>query len=456
MFNNNPPIPYRVNQIGVKDRKRQYIVVTTTYAEAKKCFSSEKYNIDTGSGEQRDLVQVHVRALRKELEEGNFTPTSISVGLRDSQRSALTFQDGNSKVGLLLRQGDTLPLLDGGHRMAALGLLAQDEKYKDDVEKSSVTALVILDGDTKKDFLNLQRGRAVDKSHLHSLSVQANLIDKKNDDVIRLSYEIAKALNTNVKSPFYRQIRFDSSGISGVPIASLSAKGASDIATSLVGTAKIAKWAGKDVAWANNCISKVYEELLAQAPELLNSGMKLCPPPSGTKGSATILIGVGNILAYRLAELKRDEATPEDLSKLIEICRRHFSNPVDGNFSGPTKRSGMGAFVADYLADLNVDKHENVPVKLVNLFSISTFNLSKLPEEKKEKPPKPVKVKAEKPKKVSKKKKEENDEIVSFDGPDAMVVDKVDSVVEDISWDGPTEDISDISEGKAPWEFEDC
>lgn len=450
MFNINPPILYRVNSVGVLDKKRRYIVITTSYGEAKKYFSSEKYNLNTGDGEQRDLVQTHVRLLKKEIEQGNFTPTAISVGLRDSQRSALHFKENETKVGLLLPAGETLPLLDGGHRMAALGMLSEIDEYKEDVNNSSVTALIILDGNTKVDFLNLQRGRQVDRSHLHSLSVQANLIDKKNDDVIKLAYDVAKVLNTNVKSPFFRQIRFDSSGISGVPIASLSAKGASDVATSLVGGAKIAKWAGKDAAWLGSCISKVYEVLQEKAPNLLDSGMKLCPPPSGTKGSATILIGVGNMLAYRLAALGKTEADEQDVNKLVEICQRHFSNPVDGNFSGPTKRSGMGAFVADYFSDVDVDKWQNVPTKLVNLLSVSTFNLPKLPEEKKEKPPKVVKAKPEKVKKVktTSKKKKDDDEPISFDGPDAVVLDKLED--DTYTWD--TEKTDD---GTAPWELEE-
>ena len=446
MFNFDPPIFYKVNSIGIKDTKRHYIVVTTTYAEAKKYFSSEKYSIDTGTGEQRDLVLTHVKELRKELEAGNFTPTSISVGLRDSQRSALTYypKDTKAKVGLFIPLGETLPLLDGGHRMAALDLLSQLPTYKEDIENSSVTALIILDGNTKKDFLNLQRGKAVDRSHLHSLSVQANLIDKKNNDVILSSYDVARKLNTDVNSPFFRQIRFDSSGISGVPIASLSAKGASDLATSLVGGAKIIKWADKTPEWLSKCITTVYTKLLEKAPNLLSSGMKLCPPPSGTKGSATILIGVGNMLAYRLAAKQQIEASDDDINRLIEMCQRHFIAPVDGNFSGPTKRSTMGAFVADFFADLNVDKHENVPTKLINLLSISTFNLSKLPIEKREVIPK---VKKEKPVKVSKTKKKKEDKPVSFDGPDAILVDNQSDGRYDITWD------KEITlTGAAPWE----
>jgi len=449
MFNINPPILYKVNTIGVKDKKRSYIVITTTFSEAKKWFSSEKYNIDTGGGEQRDLVQSHVRILKKELEEGNFTPTSISVGLKDSQRSAIkrTESDGYPKAGIFLTNGDTLPLLDGGHRMAALSLLSQVPEYKNDIENSCVTALLILDGNTKKDFLNLQRGRQVDKSHLHSLSVQANLIDKKNNDIILMSYNVARHLNTDVKSPFYRQIRFDSSGISGVPIASLSAKGASDIATSLVGGAKIAKWANRDETWLAKCIATAYEKLLEKAPNLLNGGMKLCPPPSGTKGSATMLIGVGNMLAYRLAACQREEANEDDINKMVEICQRHFSNPLDGNFSGPTKRSGMGAFSADYFADLQVDKHENIPTKLVNLFSVSTFNLSKLPVEKKEVAPKVPKEKTPRvPKGKGSKKKTKDDEPISFDGPDAVIVTE-EQKIKDITWD---EEVT--QEGDAPWE----
>jgi len=187
-------------------------------------------------------------------------------------------------------------------------------------------------------------------------------------------------LNSNDKSPFFNQIRFDSSGVSGIPISSLSGKGASDIVTSLVGSAKIAIEADKDSKWAANNIVTAYTYLKAKAPELLESGMKLCPPPNGTKGSATILIAVGNLLAYRASLKKFDNPDTQDVEVLIEVSKKVLGDPVKGNFSGPMKRNLMGDFAEKFFKDLvgTTEFHYGVPTDLVELLSTSTFSVPKI------------------------------------------------------------------------------
>lgn len=394
----------KVEEFGINERKRRYLVVTVDFNTAKQIFSADRYRAETGVGEQRELVTSHVKTLRKEIEDGNFTPTSISIGLR-SQQEGVTLVEENGFATLTLADGATLPLLDGGHRHSALEFLFEQEAYKEEIGKSSVTALVLLDGNTKKDFLNLQKGRPVDKSHIHSLSVQEKLLKQQDAEMLTIAYDAAKLLNSDAQSPFHKQIRFDSVGVSGIPISSLSSKGASDIATSLVGGAKIAIEFKKDAAWLAKQIVTAYIYLKdGGAKELLERGMMLTPPPEGTKGSATMLIGVGNMLAARVALKGNTSAESIDVQTLVKTAKETLGRPVNGNFSGPTKRTVMGAFAEAFFADIvtKEDSHFGVPKKLIKLLSVSTFASPKMEKEVVQKEPKPVvvKVKKEKAKKA--------------------------------------------------------
>lgn len=444
----------KVEQFGIGDKKRKYVVITTDFENAKKLFSAERYRCDTGAGEQRELVMAHVKTIRKEIEDGNFTPTSVTAGLKSEQGRVVPGENGIPETFQLdVPDNATLSLLDGGHRFHALELLYAYPAYKEDIGKSAITALVMLDGSTKKDFLNLQKGRPVDKSHIHSLSIQEKLLKGKDVEAMTVAYDTAKALNAGEGGVFYNQIRFDSRGVSGIPIASLNSKGASDIATSLVGGAKIAVAAGKSAAWLAGCINLAYATIKKNAPELLEIGMKLTPPPQGTKGSATMIIGLGNMLAYRLFVQGLGETKPEDTDKLVKAAKEVFGTPVNGNFSGPMKRDAMGAFAENYFDDLTEDKkYYGVPLKLVKLLSVSTFSVPKFdkeatPEEPKEPKVPKVKVpKAPKEKKPKAPKKTKQDEIVEdffVDNSKAEIVTKPEPV--------KAEENITKSE-KAPWE----
>lgn len=432
----------KIESFGLKDNKRRYVVVTLDFQNAKKLFSADRYRAETGQGEQRELVMAHVKALRKEMEDGNYTPTSVTVGLRSEQEGVvLKFLDLKSDESphaeISLADGATLPLLDGGHRFSAMEYLWEQEAYKEDIGKSSVTALVLLDGNTKKDFLNLQKGRPVDKSHIHSLSVQEKLLKEKDANVLTIAYNAAKLLNTNEKSPFHKQIRFDSAGVSGIPIASLSSKGASDIATSLVGGAKIAVLAGKDAEWLANQIVTAYTYLKdGGGKDLLERGMKLTPPPEGTKGSATMLIAMGNMLAARLALKGNNSPDNDDVKLLVEAAKKTLGGPVNGNFSGPMKRNAIGDFAEKFFADLLTEEtnHFGVPKKLVETLSTSTFSVPKVEKEK------------SKPGRKPKAKKEDNDKTPE---DDTNVFDeKPEEVAPPTKPAAPAANITE----KAPWE----
>jgi hypothetical protein len=163
---------------SLTDKGRRFFVVTKPFGEARQLYKTNLYSARTGQGEQRTIIPAHARKLRREMEQGTFTLTPVSVGVTPSQAKEVRYEEDGLAV-LTVKEGDPLPLTDGGHRFAALELIrqaagdslqkARTEQEKAEAEKrlavvdaQPITAVIHLDGDTQQDFVNLQAGRAVD------------------------------------------------------------------------------------------------------------------------------------------------------------------------------------------------------------------------------------------------------------------------------------------------------
>jgi hypothetical protein len=361
---------------------REWISVNVPFAQAREVFKPEQFSADSGVGEQRGLVEGNVKVIRLAVENKDFTPCAVGVGLRpEHQQFVLRSADGK-QITLNLPQGTTLPVLDGGHRLEVFERLLSEGKQE--VLGWDVPVLVHLNGDPKRDFLNLQKGRPVDKAHMQSLQVQTNLLPEKYAASISLAYKLAKALASHKDSPFYNQLRFDTRGASGIPVSSFTSKNASDLATSLVGAAKIIQLAQKDESWYVNVLLEAFKAIKAFAPETTDLGKMLCPPPSGTKGSATMIIGVANMYAYRLMLTQKEASDKMELAVLLKAVKQTMAQSVRGTFSGPVKRKTMQDFTDKLFADAVkvADTCQGVPAALVTLLSVSTFNLPKQAKKK--------------------------------------------------------------------------
>ncbi len=349
----------------------------TTYEQGMVYLKADQFRPDKGSGEQRPIIPAHVRKLYGEMKDGNYTPTAFSAGLRPRHQKELTL-DGHI-ASLQLSSNDPLPFTDGNHRGTAMAALLEDailnenEEMRKAVLSLPIEVFIMLDGDTQKDFVNLQMGRTVEAAHMLSLRVKRDILGGKDCDHVKFAVAIAKALNDSEKGPLVNSIRFSSVG-TGLPISSLCARGSSDIATSLVGLAKVA--AKLKPAEAALFVDKAYLAVKKDAPELLEAGMPLTPPPSGTRGSAGLLIGLGIVLAHRvLTDGKK--ASGEVMAKLVEAAKTAFAKGTSGSLSGPDKRCMMGEFAAEFCSDMEGEKKEGVPLSLLELLSPSTFGISK-------------------------------------------------------------------------------
>lgn len=390
------------------DVSRKYgTVQSLPYSQATELIMAVEYNGQTGKGQQRELVKAHVKKLKGELEDGNFTPTPVSASLDKRHRDKLTLNPDGT-FALVVDSDDPLLQTDGGHRYEALKLVVADlaeqlARATDEQERAKlarwlkqarevpITVTVYFDGNPAKDFVNLQAGRPVDASHLKSLSIHAGMAVSESE---RRSHDIARALNKAAGSPFHNTVKFDSRGALPLPISTLTAKSAGDLSVSLVGLAKLGIAAEKDVPFLAKAVVDAYAALVklnaTQGDDgLLAYGKFLTPiSNSGSKGSSTMLVGVGLCLAYRLVALKKAAADESDLARLAEAADAVLNKKVAGSFSGPQKRALIGRFAKEFFADLTEPRHQGVPVPLLKVLPPSAFGVAPLPKE-----PKPAKPK---------------------------------------------------------------
>lgn len=383
---------------------RDYFTVGLTYGEARAAFKSEQFSALNGRGEQRAVWPAHAAAIKRAMEDDLFTPTPVAVGLRTAHKQKLVYTevDGKKFVSLELEDKGPLPQLDGGHRFESLGQIwrraseavkaagdgpgkAEAEAFLALVERQPIEAMVHLSGNTQDDFLRLQIRRNVDSSHLLSLKVARGQAGEKNGPPLKLALQVAKVLHGNAKSCFHKMIRFDSKGLAPLPIASLCPVGSSDLGTSLVGLARLGIALGKEKPeWLAYAAIAAEAGLRADAPDLLEDGKVLTPLPNGNRGTASMLIGLGTLLAYRLHAT--GSATPEDrdLAALAMSAKETLDRPAGSNLSGPMRRQLLGEFARAFFADLSgkVELHEGLPAELLRTLAPSAYCVGALPKAK--------------------------------------------------------------------------
>jgi hypothetical protein len=370
--------------------KRKYITVETTYGEARELFGHKDYPAKARPGEGRYISSPHVSRLRQAMEAGTFTPTSCSAGLGPGHAAGLRFEDsGRGREAVLdVAEGDHLPLTNGRHRFDTLEGFrrdaekalaeartaeekAQAQALLDRVDAQPITVLVHLDGDTGLDTVNLQLGRRADS--IHKLSVAARLAP---ESPLALALQAARLLHTDDRSPLYRCVRFAASSMAPLPVTALCPERPCDLGTSLVGLAKVGQAAPrpKDAAWMAQVVIAVYQALLEKAPRLLDADGVLAPLPEGTRGSATMMVGLGMALAYRLLVTGGDAPTPHDLDRLVEAARETLDYSAHGDLSADVRRALLAEFVRVFFADLpDLERDDGLPRGLLKILGRAAF-----------------------------------------------------------------------------------
>lgn len=419
---------------------RRWITVNLPFRDFRRFFLVLPYDHDTGRGFQRKQTESHKKNLHKAMCNDEFTPAVFSGGLLASHEKNLRFfeENGIKRVAIQVPENQKLPCMDGGHRWAALQLeLAKAEQAKDEerielVDSEIITVQIFLDSKhLQTDFLNLQKGRAMDRNQMKSMSIKNNLVDDDKLPYLKLATQVCHLLVKDKESHLFGQIQFDSNRSGPLSYNSITTMAGSELATSIGGGAKIAHWGGQDAEWLAATYIEAYhaidefcqrgeDDLDGEPPAILKADRMLCPPIlGGTRGGSAFLVMLGNFLAFRKIWTGHQEATKEDLETLARIADDLLNKPVGGQ-SGEDKRREAGIFARNYFGDLQgVVRWDEVPAALVQLLSPSTLKVSRdviPPGELKKVPDVPGKISVPtgaKPAKVSKKTAKKLQEVVA-------------------------------------------
>lgn len=366
---------------------RTFAQVVLPYKDVELYIVPTVFDANSGKGEQRVQLERHAKEIAKAIQEGTYTPTPIAANLRRHHSPEIS----KGKFKLQVEVEKPLAQTDGGHRCGSIRILINErndklrsaegeeaEKLRTEIEQLEnlpIAVTLYFDGDSQQDFLNLQKGKTVDKAHEFSLSLRKD----KNEPAYLHAFEAAKYLGRQKESPYHNCVRVDSKGLTGYPISTYCAKGSSDLATSLVGAAKVAQKKGP--TFTAMAVIKCFDALEAHASHLLEANKPLTSVQNaGTRGSATMLLGLTTCLIYRMNHLGHDVPHEEDLERLIYAAKKTMNVLIDKNLSVGIKRKLIGEFAKVFFSDLEVEKHEGVPMELVRTLSASTFSLSRLPK----------------------------------------------------------------------------
>lgn len=367
----------QIHSWGIK-KSRRYMVVTLPYEQARKAFKAEVYSVKDGRGEQRDNKRPHVKYLQKEIAEDRFTPTVVHVSLRDKHRSLLTTQEVDGVVMGTIDLGEdrTLPLTNGSHRNSAIANLIHDGVEA--ANQLPVTALILIDGDPKVDFLNLQKSKSVDAAHMLSLKIQTRTVGGKYSAVMEHAMKTAKFFDGHADNPFAKQIRFDSRSVKSLPFSRLCKTSTAEILCSFAGLSTVS--CGIEPQTLSQWLIKLMKHVEAECPELIDEGQLLQPPPDGKY--VTLWLGLLTLLVYRVQFLEREEPHLEDLDAFVRAANESLNVPINSITSTEHKRVYLRLFASGFFQDLETQKHCGVPLELVKTLNASCMGLEPLPREK--------------------------------------------------------------------------
>ncbi len=375
---------------------RRWATLAMTFEEIRNYTKIDYWDSLKQSGNQRPLVKPHVKKLKTAYREGKMVPASISLSLTPEQRDRLRVS-GN-RFSLELSEEDRVPLTDGQHRTHALNELMAEllagrdrlpevdqENLQTSIEQILSMAFPVtlhIDGDTVTDFLALQEGRAVDKAQMTSM--KASRLEPGSKGYIAM--QIATLLDNAKEGPFTGTIRFGGQENAILPVSTLCAASSSDLATSLIGTAAIMqKYPKVQPKHINEIASWIYRSIQVGKPEIINSGKILTPPVAkGTKGAATMFVGVLNCVLFRFCVQGHfgRKFGPEEETHLLASLKSLDAN-VDGSFSSALKREYLALFAGEYFKPMeeshNLQMHEGIPLTLLEILPPSTFGISPIP-----------------------------------------------------------------------------
>lgn len=366
----------------------KYFIIQATYGKIRKYFRPLQYDAKTGKGVQRKLIDKWVKKIKRDMSKGRYSPTVAYATVEQVHHDRKIIQIHHRKVKFTGDINYPVSLTDSQHRFAAMEeIRAESTKMQWLIDAQPIIVQVNLNTDPVEDFLNYQKGRPTDKTHVLSMKITKGMVEDNKKEIYQNSLKIAECLNDDPKSPFYNNIKLETNGTGLIPLNSIMGENASDLSTSLIAGGRIIQLTKMSVEDITQSIINAYDLLVKNSPNLFEQHKLLCLPAKGqgTKGAATIIIGVGCLAAYAQYLFGHEDffENDDDVAEFLDCCEEVFERNANNNLSGPSKRQIMGEFARALFKNTSEDIcWDGIPKELLTLISTSAYNAKALPKTK--------------------------------------------------------------------------
>lgn len=384
-------------------RDRRYAFFVISYSDFREFFEVKAYSDAKGQGFQREADKSWTPRLAREMRAGNFSPTAFYAGIYPVNKKQVVIrtdkETGEEVVDLFWDAKHPFSVTDGGHRRASLDRIIADAKLPESqralANNQQIPIMMMLDEHhVETDFLNYQKGKPVNKTLKAAMEMMFGEKDPQKRDYIMRSNRIAKLLNANDQSHFYRVISFDS------PIA--RTQGFNTVAVDTAGNIGSSLYAAslmihpsqfdKDEAWAAAIYVAAWRAIRDRTvrsdhevgnAQVLEQGKMLIPfvIPGGSKGASKFITAIGNMLMWRIGFTGTELSSP-DGEALLQRIAAIVDNGMDrrGQWSGSDVRNELRMFAQSFFEDMAgtaTPFFDELPIPIFDVFPASNFALGK-------------------------------------------------------------------------------
>ncbi len=201
-----------------------------------------------------------------------------------------------------------------------------------------------MDADQRKqDFVNLNLGTPVHRSHLLQLNVDLGRVDPKHLPVLKKTRELMVLLNDNPELPFEERIQFDQTSVAPIAAHVLMSMKRTDQLTNLVGTIRLIETLKLDDKSVTELMRVVYT-ILDKKTKLFVEGSILEFPPEGTKTAPALFLGLFNQFLYYLHLTNKSKIGKYEEKLLVEAAKVFEKELPDGFNTKAIKSAYMKEF----------------------------------------------------------------------------------------------------------------
>lgn len=366
----------------------KFFIIQSTYGKIRKYFKPLQYDAKTGKGVQRKLIDKWVKKIKGDMSKGKYSPTIAYATIEQIHHDLNIVKIHHRKVKFTGDINHPVSLTDSQHRFAAMELIrAESTKMQWLIDAQPIIIQVNLNTDPVEDFLNYQKGRPTDKTHVLSMKITKGMVEDNKKQIYQDALSIAECLNNDPKSPFHNNIMLETGGTGRIPLKSIMGENASDLSTSLLAGGRLIQLTKCSVEDITQAIINAYDLLVKNSPHLFEQDKLLCLPAKGkgTKGAATILVGIGCLAIYAQYLFGHEDffENDDDVAEFLDCCEEVFERNANNNLSGPAKRQIMGEFArALFKNSLDDICWDGIPKELLTLIGTSAYNAKAMPKTK--------------------------------------------------------------------------